>query len=325
MPLMIPNDDQTRPAEYDSPWKEILRSCFREFLAFFLPEAHDGIDWQREPAFLDKELNRITRKARAGNRRVDLLVKAWLREGGELWVLIHVEVQGNRDPDFQKRMFICHYRAFDLQEKPVVSLAILADEETGWRPAGFGYQMWGTRVEYRFQAVKLLDYTPATLEGSDNPFAIVTLVHLTGKRTGNQPEERLHQKKRITHMLYERGFDRQRILDLFRFIDWVLDLPDALDDLFWQDLSNFEETLNMQYVTSVERIGMRKGEEIGRQQGRMEGRMEGKAEMLLKLLQARFGLLPDPVRQTVANANPADIDTWADKLFQADSLQAVFQ
>lgn len=72
----------------------------------------------------------------------------------------------------------------------------------------------------------------------------------------------------------------------------------------------------MPYITSVERIGMRKGEE--------KGRHDGKAEMLLKLLQARFGLVPESFQERVASADLNDIDAWAIKIFQADSLQAVF-
>ncbi|MBF0293970.1 MAG: DUF4351 domain-containing protein [Magnetococcales bacterium] len=85
----------------------------------------------------------------------------------------------------------------------------------------------------------------------------------------------------------------------------------------------------MQYVTSVERIGMRKGERIGRLEGRVEGRvegrLEGKAEMLLKQLQVRFGSVPDPVRERVSSAEIEELDAWAVKIFQADSLQTVFQ
>ncbi|MBF0110659.1 MAG: DUF4351 domain-containing protein [Magnetococcales bacterium] len=150
------------------------------------------------------------------------------------------------------------------------------------------------------------------LESSTNPFAIVILAHLTGKQTKNQPAERFQQKMRITRMLYERGFSRQQIVDLFRFIDWVLSLPEELDNQFWTNLSNFEENKEMPYITSVERIGMRKGEQ------------KGKAEMLLKQLQARFGLVPESLQERVESADLKDIDAWAIKIFQADSLQAVF-
>ncbi|MEO5376206.1 MAG: hypothetical protein H7832_00245 [Magnetococcus sp. DMHC-6] len=336
------HNTQSQPTEYDSPWKEILKAYFKDFLAFFLSEAHDGIDWKRAPEFLDKELDRITREAESGNRRVDLLVKVWLLDGDELWVLIHVEVQGNREPHFEERMFTCQYRAFDLYKKPVVSLAILADEEGTWRPSAFGYQKWGSKVSFQFNALKLLDYLPQldALESSTNPFAIVTLVHLTGKQTKNQPAERFQQKMRITRMLYERGFSRQQIVDLFRFIDWVLSLPEELDNQFWVNLSNFEENKKMPYITSVERIGHKRGVEegmlagiqigeqkgiqIGEQKGRQEGRQEEAASMLLKQIRRKFGQTPDWVTTKVTSANLELIEVWSDNFVFAHSVDEVF-
>ncbi|MBF0191599.1 MAG: cytosolic protein [Magnetococcales bacterium] len=319
---MTDHDNQSQPTEYDSPWKEILKAYLKDFLEFFLPDAHDGIDWQRAPEFLDKELDRITREAESGNRRVDLLVRVWLLDGDELWVLIHVEVQGNRDPHFEERMFTCQYRAFDLYKRPVVSLAILADEEGAWRPSAFGYQKWGSKVSFQFNAIKLLDYLSRMdlLESSTNPFAIVTLAHLTGKQTRNQPTERFQQKMRITRMLYERGFSRQQIVNLFRFIDWVLNLPEELDNQFWTNLSNFEENKKMPYITSVERIG----EERGRLMGIQIGRQEEAASMLLKLIRRKFGATPDWVTEKVKLANLELIETWSDNFVFANSVDDVF-
>ncbi|MBF0629186.1 MAG: hypothetical protein HQL91_13290 [Magnetococcales bacterium] len=202
--------NQNQPNEYDSPWKEILKAYFKDFLAFFLAEAHDGIDWQRDPKFLDKELDRITREAKSSNRRVDLLVKVWLLNGDELWVLIHVEIQGDRDPEFAERMYTCQHRAHDLHRKPVVGLAILADEEPSWRVSEYRQVLWGSELVYRFNTVKLLDYLDrlSELEAFDSPFAIVTLAHLTGKQTKNHPDQRFQEKQRITRSLYRRGFSR---------------------------------------------------------------------------------------------------------------------
>ncbi|MEO5372231.1 MAG: DUF4351 domain-containing protein [Magnetococcus sp. DMHC-1] len=311
-------ETQSQATEYDSPWKEILRTYLKDFMGFFLPEAHADIDWQRTPEFLDKELDRITREAESGNRRVDLLVKVWLLDGDELWVLIHVEIQGNRDPHFEERMFTCQYRAFDLYKRPVVSLAILADEEGSWRPSTFGYQMWGSEVRFRFNAIKLLDYLSRLdiLESSTNPFAIVTLVHLTGKQTKNQPEERFKQKIRITRMLYERGFSRQQIVDLFRFIDWVLSLPEELDNQYWENLSNCEENRKMRYITSVERIGHKRG--------MIEGQQKEAASMLLRLMRRKFGQTPDWVVEKVTTASLERIETWSDNFVFANSVDEVF-
>ena len=93
-------DTEHPPDEYDSPWKTILEQYLPDFLAFFLPVAYDNIDWNHQPEFLDQELARIMPEAKATNRRVDKLVKVWRLDGIEYWLLIHIEIQGDREPDF---------------------------------------------------------------------------------------------------------------------------------------------------------------------------------------------------------------------------------
>ncbi|MBF0272426.1 MAG: hypothetical protein HQL98_10220, partial [Magnetococcales bacterium] len=43
--VMQENEDNQHTDEFDTPWKDILVPYLQEFLAFFLPEAHEGIDW----------------------------------------------------------------------------------------------------------------------------------------------------------------------------------------------------------------------------------------------------------------------------------------
>src|SRR5262249_29846936 len=111
----------TTTTDYDSPWKEMLAQCFQLFLAFFFPEAHRGIDWSHGYELLDKELQQIVREAERGKRLADLLVKVWRKDGEEVWVLIHVEVQGQPEADFPERMYVYNYRAFDRYARQVVS------------------------------------------------------------------------------------------------------------------------------------------------------------------------------------------------------------
>ncbi|NGZ07671.1 MAG: DUF4351 domain-containing protein, partial [Magnetococcales bacterium] len=164
------------------------------------------------------------------------------------------------------------------------------------------------------------------------PFAVVTLAHLTGKQTKNQPAERFRQKMRITRMLYERGFSRQQIIDLFRFIDWVLSLPEELDNQFWTDLSNFEENKKMPYITSVERIGEERGrllgiqigEQRGIQIGLQKGEQKGQANILTRLLQRRFGPLPDWAQEQISKADSKSLEEWSIQILDAHSLDEVF-
>ena len=47
------------------------------------------------------------------------------------------------------------------------------------------------------------------------------------------------------------------------FVDWIMDLPEAHERLFWMELAKLEEDEEMTYVTSVERIGIKKGMQQG--------------------------------------------------------------
>ncbi|MEY6434311.1 cytosolic protein, partial [Thioalkalicoccus limnaeus] len=93
-------------ADYDSPWKTVLERYFAEFLAFFFPEAHAGIDWTQGYTLLDKELQKVVRDAKLGRRWADSLVRVTGTDGQEDWVLVHVEVQGRNEADFAQRMFV---------------------------------------------------------------------------------------------------------------------------------------------------------------------------------------------------------------------------
>jgi hypothetical protein len=179
------------PTTYDSPWKEALDIYFEPFVAFFFPAAHAEIDWSRGYEALDKELQKIAPRSATRARTVDKLMKVWRRDGREEWILIHVEVQSQEDPEFLARMYIYHYRTFDRYNRMVVSLAVLGDDRPGWRPDRFGYSLWGCSVDFLFPIVKLLDYAERTeeLERDRNPFAAVVLAHLKAMETIRGGEE----------------------------------------------------------------------------------------------------------------------------------------
>ncbi|MEO5334860.1 MAG: hypothetical protein H7839_22845 [Magnetococcus sp. YQC-5] len=313
---MPESDEKRQNDQFDVPWKDILEAYFPDFIEFFLPEAFADIDWSRRFEFLNTEFARISRDADIGDRRMDKLVKVWRRDGKEFWVLIHIEIQGNRKTNFASGMYVFQYRAYDLYQVPVVGLAILADEELGWRPTEFGYEMWGTKQSYQFTSVKLLDYSEAELEQSTNPFAIVALVHLQAKRTKHRMEERYQVKSQLIRSLSKRGFSRQQVIDLLHFIDWVLHLPKELADQLMAEIIAYEESQQMPYITSFERIGEERGEE--------RGRKEEAAAMLIELLACKFGQVADSVTEKVTGADRELIGKWSKKLLFANSLDDVF-
>ncbi|MBF0437770.1 MAG: hypothetical protein HQL93_01480 [Magnetococcales bacterium] len=309
----MPESDGKRPNDqFDVPWKDILEAYLPDFLEFFLPVAFAEIDWSRGFEFLNTEFARISRDADIGDRRMDKLVKVWRFDGKEFWVLIHIEIQGDRKTNFASGMYVFQYRAYDLYHVPVVGLAILADEELGWRPTEFGYEMWGTKQSYQFTSVKLLDYSEIELEQSTNPFAIVTLAHLHAKKTKHRTEDRYMVKRRMIFRLYRRGFSRNHVIDIFNFIDWVMHLPKELDDRLNAEILEYEESQKMPYISSMERFLEERGEK------------KGETGLLLELLRCKFGQVAESVTEKVTDADRELIGKWSKKLLFANSLDDVF-
>ncbi|RCJ35608.1 cytosolic protein [Nostoc punctiforme NIES-2108] len=251
--------DYKPQTEFDSPWKQILQLYFEEFMLFFFPLAHGEIDWTQQPEFLDKELQQVVRDAELGRRLVDKLVKIYRIGGEESWILVHLEVQSQEESDFAQRMFSYNYRIFDRYKRSVASLAVLGDDRTTWRPNQFGYCLFGCQVDFRFPVIKLLDYQQrlSELESSRNPFATVVMAHLAALETRNDRLQRKQQKLTLVRRLYEQGFEREDVLNLLAFVDWLLTLPQDLEQEFRREVEQLEAEQRMQYITSFERNARR--------------------------------------------------------------------
>ena len=282
MPTSVDDTHDDTPAtDHDSPWKEALERYFPDFLALLFPEIHAEIDWNRPLDFMDKELQKVVRDAETGKRYADKLIKVYSKEGAETWVLIHVEVQGEAESDFAERMYLYYYRLRDRYGVDVVSLAVLADTSPGFRPERLKIQRWGCWNEFHFPMVKLLDYLEpdrwAALEQSDNRFALVVMAQLRAKVT-DDADELKGWKFRLVRSMYDRGYERSDILELFRIIDWMINLPKALEAQFMEEVYQIEEDKKMPYVTTVERAGIEKGVVIGREEGMQLGEEKGRKE-----------------------------------------------
>jgi hypothetical protein len=297
----------------DSPWKEILERYFARFVEFFFPEIFSEVAWEKGHEFLDKELQQIAPAAETGRRTVDKLVKVWLKDGSEIWTVIHVEIQGKADAGFAKRMYMYNYRLFDKHDRKIVSLAVLTDNRKNWRPNCYGYEICGCKVELQFPMVKLLDYRDDWdyLENSGNPFAVVVMTHLKCLETRKDPDSRLKWKLLLVKRLYQRGYQKEDILELFRFIDWIMMLPEDIEQQFSDDIYRYEEDMKMPYVTSVERQGIKKGQlmgmEVGIQQGVQQGIQQGTLrtfqESVMYALEARFETVPKSIRNKIKKIN----------------------
>lgn len=141
--------------------------------------------------------------------------------------------------------------------------------------------------------MKLLDFTEEELTASTNLFAVIVQAHRAAQATRHDPVGRVAVKIRLIRRLYRLGLGRERIVDLYRFIDWLLRLPRALDEETWREIRVIAEEEQMPYITFAERYGREQGLEEGLEQGERRGLLTGIAAMLnLRFGEAGADVLP---------------------------------
>jgi predicted transposase YdaD len=97
----------------------------------------------------------------------------------------------------------------------------------------------------------------------------------------------------------------------------------AMGDEGKEDVMTAAEMLLDQGRREGEQKGRREGEQKGRREGELKGELKGKRTMLLTLLAARFGALPDAAVARINAADLAQLDVWAERVLTEPTLADV--
>ena len=70
--------------------------------------------------------------------------------------------------------------------------------------------------------------------------------------------------------------------------------------------------------------GIQQGMQAGVQQGVRQGRVEGERAVLERQLRRRFGVVPSELTERLRQASTNDLETWAENVLDASTLDDVF-
>jgi len=141
------------------------------------------------------------------------------------------------------------------------------------------------------------------LERSNTPTDIAHLAAAVGEAL-QAPE---HQPLRRTVNLWLRRLIRRKMPDIA-----AAEL-DQIDDLL-KGPTMLEETLERLYTEAIEK---------GLSKGMSQGQSQGACQMLTRMVVQRFGPLPDWALGRLQSADASLLERWADRLFTAQSLEAL--
>ena len=205
-------------------WKGMFEEVGEDLLRFIFPDVERDLDLGRGIEFMDKELEEMYPEPEKENntRIADKIFKVFLKDGGERCILLHVEVQGGRDPEFAMRMFTYYYRILSRHNCPITAIAIFTGPDGKNMPDRHEDHFMGTHVIYQYNTLCIFDYADEDLAASDNPFAVVLMVakerllYLRGALTDDEfDRELLRQKLLIVSLLQGKAiFGEKKIVSL---------------------------------------------------------------------------------------------------------------
>ena len=261
----------------DGAWKAAISQYSKEFLEFFFPETAELIDFDQPTGFLDKE---FVRTPSIKGMTADMLLEVRKKQTGEK-MLLHVEVQGRGEKDFEKRMAKYALRIFLERGELPTTLILLTDTNPDFQVGGFEKSGHRTLLRLDFCQAKLIEYEKPLheLDGSSALFAVFTAVQAAAGRlrsTRAGKEKRYEVKKQLLLGLCGVGRSRGENASLLRFLDSVVNLLDSQERRLKRELWEMEDVMG--FADLVEQDGIQKGT------------LAASQAMLIRLMKRKFSL-----------------------------------
>jgi len=143
------------------------------------------------------------------------------------------------------------------------------------------------------------------------------MAHLLTLKSAGDSGKRMNGKLTLIRHLYRKNFSKQDIISLFRFIDWIMYLSEETDSLFWEELTELEKENKMPYITSIERLGFKRGIQQGNQ--------EGKSFIIAKQIAKKFKSPAETELSVLKNLKTDDLTELGELIFDFDSLEEVHE
>jgi hypothetical protein len=142
------------------------------------------------------------------------------------------------------------------------------------------------------------------------------VVKILMPRMNYAPEERLEVIRQAYRGLFE--LTAPMMFDKYvDFIDVYAGIREDEREAIFREITEQEDTVMLaQYIKD-------KGFQEGKLEGWKDGELDGGRILLERLLTRRFGPLPDWGRDQLVGATLDQLNRWADRTLEADSIQAV--
>ena len=236
--------------DFDARWKELISAFVEEFIAFFFPTLYPLVNFSKPPEFLEQELQKLfSDTERTGKKISDKLIKLYLKNGEEWFVLVHIEVEGNAPNAYPKEVFKYYYRILDRHDVDITSIVVYVGDKVPKQHNVYTRFFHGTELTFKFNSYLVKKQTEADLLALNNVFGLAILANLYVLNSKNQYTKRFAFKKNLLELLLQKNYPKETIRQLFLFIDLLMLLPEELENQLTPQINNV-----MTFVHEGERL-----------------------------------------------------------------------
>ncbi|MBC8102976.1 MAG: hypothetical protein H7Z41_10360 [Cytophagales bacterium] len=302
---------------HDALFKELLQSFFPEFLRLFFPDEAallrlsddaDSVRFLNQEAFTDFPDGTV--------RRADVVAEVRTTGGGTELVLVHLEIQAERARDVPFRMWEYYYLLRSRFRRPVFPVVLyLSPGAGGLTVERYNEGILGRQfLAFEYAVVGLPDLAAEDYETIASPLA-TALASLMRSEETDQAGRKYRSLLRVTG---GSGLDEARQLLLATVVQRYLRLTPADEETVEQRLAQEQEGAGAMSIYTLLR------EEFvqeGIEQGIEQGTLRAQRETLRRLLQAKFGVLPDLIVARIETLDSSfELETLLLRVLTAQTL-----
>lgn len=270
----------------DELFKVLLETFFYEFVDLFFPEISKLMD-KNHLKFMKQEI--ITDVLDLEKHYVDILVETKLK-GENGIVLIHVENQAQRDPEYNRKMFKYFSRLHEKYQKKILPIVIYSHEVQKEEPNSYKIEFSFFKVlEFNFYRMQLNREPWRKYIRSNNPVAAALI-----SKMNYREEEKISMKIEFARMLANMQLDIARNTILTAFFENYVRL-NTREEMEYEE--RIKEELNPEEVKELTKITT-----SYHKKGEKEGKLEVAQKLLIKGMDVKeiidiTGLSEDEIRK----------------------------
>jgi hypothetical protein len=267
------NDQNKERIDHDSMWKDLIKRFLPYLLKRAIPELYEAADLSAEPKFLDKEfrdiLNTSDPEIHKYPHYADYVLEVPLKNGGDEWIILHIEQQGPQGGNLPGRMnlyrcfIVAHYR-----REPVALAIITGGHKREER--FYSHSRFGTKSNYEYNNLVVEELDDDELLSSDNPIDLAFYAAKCALRS-REELQKYNYLRTLAGLLAERGWSLEEKRDLLLFIERIIYIADrGFAEKYREYRRKLSEEGKIMYIPFYELDAAEEVKKRGIEEGKLE-------------------------------------------------------